>query len=126
MFTQDDLVLEDVLCFVSEEEKVYKEKDLSFLRLLSREAQGLWDLLAKDYMDANPRDGLGWGSCVVGEGFYVYYVPRGKRNPRKLFLAKSWGAASLGSLPWESCIEEMEYFFTNHGVKAHFTYGKID
>lgn len=126
MFPEDNLVLEDVLCSVSDEEKVYKEDDLVFLRLLSREAQDLWDSLAKDYMDTHQMSGLGWGSCVVGEGFYVYYIPPGKRNPRKLFLCKAWGAANLGSLPWESFIEEMESYFINHGLKAHFTYGRLD
>lgn len=107
-------------------EKVYKPSDLPFLHEVSKEAQALWDSLADQYMKMNPSSIGCWGSCVIGEGFSVPFLPKRKRIPQNLFIAKASGAACCGSLPWESCIEVMQAFFKAKGIKAYFYYGRMD
>lgn len=106
---------------------IYRECDRKRLEECGILAQLIWDRLADKYMKDNPRPGIEcWGSCVIGEGFYVYFIPKGKRKPIKMFLCTASGAAFCGSIPWENSKDEVAEYIKSNGIEAYFTYGRMD
>jgi hypothetical protein len=101
--------------------KIYKQDDFnaSFKEIL-RKAQNLWYELADDYI----KKGKEPGSCVIGDGFYVHYLPPRCRNPRELKILRT--ESLVGSLPYESTKDEIHEFLKINGIECFYKWGRLD
>src|ERR1700691_5773192 len=90
-----------------EPEFFYTWRERDSLLLVRNEAERLWHSLAKAHPDANG------GSVTVGEGFCIYYKPKGARKARRTFIAY---ASNNGSLAYEATRAEIEQFLISKGI----------
>jgi hypothetical protein len=90
------------------------------LLFIGSNAEMKWRTLAEGFkMTQKPED---LGEKVKDMGFFVWYIPKGKRKPRKLFICLAYGAKE-GSLPYECYIEEMKKLFEDHNVDVQYQGG---
>jgi hypothetical protein len=99
-------------------EFVYHESDLPFLVNVKNEAEYLWHKLAENHVDYMK------GSVTIGEGFYIFIRRKGKRKPRKAFIAY---ASNNGSLAYEDTRHQIQAFLIEKGIKNFaFDWGRMD
>jgi hypothetical protein len=105
-------------------EKVYKLDEIKSTKFQSivNAASGLWQLRMDEHREKNP--GHVMGTCAVGAGFYVYYVPKRCRKPRRFFIVEPRGEQSW--VVWEPSKDEIAEFLMNHGIVAYYTPGRLD
>ncbi len=103
------------------EKKIYKEKELAAFAGVFAEAEALWAGKITEYVKANGDR----GSCVLGAGFEVAYLPKGCRKPQYKRVVRPFGPAQ-GSICWEDSKDEIAAFLAAKGVEAHYAWGNMD
>lgn len=90
------------------------------LLAIGSEAEMLWKLKAESFkLFKNPET---LGEKVKDMGFFVWYIPKGKRKPQKLFICSAYGAKH-GSLPYEVSIEDVKTFFKDKEIDVQYQGG---
>lgn len=90
------------------------------LLFIGSTAEMKWRILAKRFLMTQKPEDL--GEKVKDMGFFVWYIPKGKRKPCKLFICLAYGAKQ-GSLPYECHIEEMKKYFEEFNVDVQYQGG---
>lgn len=100
---------------------IYPHHMMQELLIIGSEAEMLWKVQAEKFMQfQKPKD---FGEKVKDMGFYVWYIPKGKRKPQKLFICSAYGAKKYGSLPYEVGLESIKKWFKNKDVDAIYQGG---
>jgi hypothetical protein len=103
--------------------KCYQDADLAtpkFVRTCEM-AKALWERRCKEYVAEHGHE----GSCVIGAGFTVWYLPPRGRKPRPKMILDS-PSGSQGSNTWEASTDEIAQVFKDAGIKAAYAWGRMD
>lgn len=103
----------------------YQEIDTNSERFKSivQEATTLW----KAKCESNYAEHGDNGSCVLGAGIYVYFIPKGHRKEEKrMIICASDVSCCQGSLNWEIGINDILSYLKENGIDAKFEYGTMD
>lgn len=104
--------------------KTYKLKDIddSFKEVIFR-AEKLWSSICKENFD---KDGDS-GSCVLGAGIYINFLPKGCRKPRAMTIINSSDVSCCqGSLNWERGKDKVLKYLLDYGIEAGYDWGRMD
>ena len=67
------------------------------------------------------------GSCVMGAGISIDFIPKGKRTPRRLMVISQYDVCSAqGSVVWEDSKDLALKVFEDHGIATHYSWGMMD
>lgn len=87
------------------------------------DARMLWSSECDEYM----RKHGDVGSCVLGAGFSIEYIPKGKRSPRMLMILSADSVCrGQGSVIWEDSKNKVEQIFSDAGIKVYYSWGRMD
>lgn len=102
----------------------YQESDLPGLMTEILNARHMWTRCCSKYM----RNHGDVGSCVIGAGISVPYVPKGCRKPRsRMIISSSQVTGAQGSLVWEESVAGILQYLHEHGVPgAFYNPGRMD
>lgn len=93
------------------------------------EASALWRVRCAEEMaktDSNGRTG-DRGSCVLGAGIVVRYLPPRCRNAiDKMIISSSDVTGAQGASIWEASTEEVICFLAERGIDASYEFGRMD
>ncbi|MBW3636657.1 MAG: hypothetical protein KY445_09375 [Armatimonadetes bacterium] len=93
------------------------------LRPVIAAARELWTKRCAEYVAA----GGAHGSCVVGAGFYLSFLPDGAKKPRPwMFLSADSVTPEQGASNWEHAVKEVHQFLKDNGVECEYDYGRMD
>lgn len=104
--------------------KAYREKDFTpeFNHAIA-EAKDMWRVICKE----NFADIGDVGSCVVGAGIEINYIPKGCRKARRKQIISSHDVAQCqGSINWEHGHEKVVDFLKFKGIDCAFNWGRMD
>jgi hypothetical protein len=102
---------------------VYKDKDLKEKAGIISQARALWRLRCEEYV-AKHGD---VGSCVIGAGIEVDYLPPRCRHVRcKCIISADDVAAAQGSITWETSTDEVLKFLRDNGIEAYYNPGRMN
>ena len=111
------------ITYASENIECYEDTDLKdpgFLDICKR-AKALWVSRCNEYIERHGEA----GTCVVGAGFAVWYLPpRGRKPQEKMVVIPPVNLQR--SITWESSKDEIQRFFENNGIKTHYKMGSMD
>lgn len=102
--------------------KTYCDRDLEAAKQTILSALKLWTQRCAVYMEMNGDR----GSCVLGAGIAVNYIPRRCRTPRNHIIIPVPHTAGQGSLTWECAVEEVLRFLDERGIEAFYEPGHMD
>ena len=88
-------------------------------------AEFLWHIKVSEYMEKNKTPNGMYGSCVICDGIYINFIPKGKRKPIEMRILGT-GSAACGSLPWEDSKDFMLDFLKSRGIECFYNYGRLD
>lgn len=104
----------------------YEEVDLTCNGNLVRaimEAKQVWSKACAEFIRL--RGDV--GSCVLGAGISIDYIPKGKRSPRRLMVISQYDVArAQGSVVWEDSKDLALEVFKEHGIATHYSWGSMD
>jgi hypothetical protein len=67
------------------------------------------------------------GTCVLGAGIEIYYLPKRCRFPKsKMVIPVYQVVAAQGSLVWEESVEDILAHLKSKGVEASYNPGRMD
>ena len=93
------------------------------LRPIIAQARQLWTDRCAEYFAA----GGAHGTCVVGAGFYLSFLPDGAKKPRAwMFLSADSVTPAQGASNWEHAVEEVHQFLKDNGVQCEYDWGRMD
>jgi hypothetical protein len=103
--------------------KTYKQADLEKMRSLIAKATEIWkEASLKEFQKTGDR-----GSCVLGDGITIYYIPPRCRKPVELFIIPSRTVAfAQGSLHYEANYHLALDFLRENGVECRYNHGWMD
>lgn len=111
--------------FDDSEVNAFQESDLQDPAVASviAKAKEMWsEICAKNVASYGDR-----GSCVVGAGIAVYYVPKGCRKlGAKIIIAAHNVAKAQGSVTWEDGMEAVIEFLKENNINAFYEPGWMD
>lgn len=99
---------------------IYPHHMMQELLAVGSEAEVLWYVRAESFKMFKKPETL--GEKIKDMGFYVWYIPKNKRKPQKLFICSAYGAKN-GSLPYEVSIEEIKRFFKTKEIDVLYQGG---
>jgi len=86
-------------------------------------ARDMWRKRCDEYLVRNGDA----GSCVLGAGIVIHYLPKYKRNAQKAFLIGVHEVCcSQGSMVWESSVKDIIAFLKKNGIEASYSPGRMD
>jgi hypothetical protein len=102
--------------------KVYEHEDIEALLPTIERARQLWTQRcaesAREHGDA--------GTCVIGAGFYLSFLPEKSRKPRAwLFLSADSVTPYQGAGVWEKSVREVHRFLKDNGVECEYESGNM-
>ena len=101
----------------------YQGEDLKEWEPVISEATEKWRSRCKAHADAKKPD----GTCVLGAGFSVYFIPPKCRKPvEKMIIFASSVAHNQDSLNWEESKTDIEEFIRSKGLDVHYKWGNMD
>lgn len=104
--------------------KTYKNKDLdnSFIKTIEA-AKQLW----KSSCEENYKKYGDEGSCVIGAGICIYFIPPKCRNPTvRQIISSNEVSCAQGSLNWERGLDEVIEFLSKNWIEAKYIPGYMD
>lgn len=102
---------------------IYSKEELQEKLPIIEQAKQLWKDRCNEYMSVNGDQGI----CVIGAGFSVYNIPKGKRTYRKLMILSAYTVTpAQGSLVWENSKDEIKQFLKNNGLEVTYNWGTMD
>lgn len=82
-----------------------------------------WKERCKEYVAEHGDE----GSCVMGAGFFIYYLPKRAKTPRKKMLISAHSvSAAQGSVTWEHSVPQITKMFNTFGINVEYEYGNMD
>lgn len=106
--------------------RCYEEIDLiggANLVSVILDAKHLWEARCKQYMTVYGD----CGSCVLGAGISINFIPKGKRTPRRLQVIRAMDICrAQGSLVWEDSKDEVLRVFERAGIEVFYNWGNMD
>lgn len=103
---------------------IYKDKDFTYeFNKIVEQAKSLWKEICKDNFEKYGDE----GSCVLGAGIEIKYLPKKCRKYRHKFIIEENEVSKCqGSLNWERRIEEVLEFLKKNNIEAHYNSGYLD
>jgi hypothetical protein len=102
--------------------KVYRDADLVVLMEVITDAASIWAMKCAEFV----KSGKNSGTCVLGAGIEVDYLPARAKNYRPLRIIGTPWTADQGSLSWETSLPEVLGYLKQHGVDARYNPGRMD
>jgi len=104
--------------------KIYTYKELTEeFKALCTLLQLHWDALLSNY--AEEHVGESSGSCVIGNGFYIDYKPKGCRYARSLRISDG-GGAGTGEIPAIATKDSVLEYAKELGIECYYREGRMD
>ena len=101
----------------------YQDADLVKFQNAIDCAKTLWRDRCQAYLDKNGDQ----GTCVLGAGITIEYLPPRCRTPcANTIIEASEICAAQGSLVWEDSIKEVLSYLEGRGVEARYNPGRMD
>jgi hypothetical protein len=103
--------------------KTYKPADMEKMKTVIETAREMWDEQAKkEFEKYGDR-----GSCIVGDGIVVSYIPPRCRKPTELFIIRSSSVAYCqGNLHYEATLHVALDYLKSHGIECRYNHGRMD
>lgn len=102
---------------------VYKASDLFLLKPFVNTARELWKDASRKEFDKRGDE----GSCIMGDGIFIYLVPARCRKPVRYTLIDSHEVSfAQGSLHYEATKDVALNFLKQNGIDAQYDYGRMD
>lgn len=111
--------------YLKKDVPVYTDETLASedFKRVTAAARELWSKRCKEHYEKNGDV----GSCVLGAGITVDYMPPRHRTPvRKMIISQHDVARAQGSINWESSQKEIVKYFEDRGFPVHFAWGNLD
>lgn len=95
--------------------KIYKQQDLDLIQPIINESIQKMNI----FIDKNGlKDG---GTCVMGEGLYIDFLPKGKRKPiRKEIVGQPFQGNNYRALKYA------QQFLLSKGITTYYDSGRMD
>jgi hypothetical protein len=115
--------MKKIKVYRDKEVTAYNDKDLESFDSIIMQASELWRNRCLEYLQKYGDN----GTCVIGAGFKVYYLPPRCRRPRyRMVLSASSVTKYQGSFVWESSKDEIREFFRSKGLEVFYDSGNMD
>lgn len=111
------------ISYRSETIECYQDADLKDPNFLDicKKAKQLWVQRCNEYINKNGEA----GTCVVGAGFAVWYLPPRARKPQqKMVIVPPKNLQR--SITWESSKDEIMGFFKENAIEVEYKMGAMD
>ncbi len=108
----------------SDKRKIYKPKDIdsNFMKIVDK-AKDMWTEICNKNFEKYGDE----GSCVVGSGIKILYIPKGCRNPRFTKIISQDSVSSCqGSLNWERGVDDVVKYLIDNGIECTYSCGRMD
>jgi len=101
----------------------YKSADLLKMKSVIDTAREMWlEASRKEFQKTGDR-----GSCIMGDGITVYFIPPRCRKPVELFIIPSREVAfAQGSLHYEATVDLALNFLREKGIVCRYNHGRMD
>jgi hypothetical protein len=101
----------------------YKSADLLKMKSVIDTAREMWlEASRKEFQKTGDR-----GSCIVGDGITVYFIPPKCRKPVEFFIIRSSSVAfAQGSLHYEATMQIALDYLKENGVECRYNHGRMD
>lgn len=101
----------------------YQKQDLmkGAIQSVIKMARNLWNTRTQEYVKENGDI----GTCVLGAGITVWYIPPRCRRPRELMIIPS-PACAQGSVCWEHSKDEVMEYLKKYGIETNYEWGRMD
>lgn len=103
----------------------YREADIKkpeFIAIIE-EATKMWEQSCIEDFEQNGDR----GSCVMGAGFFIFYIPPRCRKPiRHMVISARKVARAQGSVNWEAGYEKVLNFMKSKGLDVYYDWGYLD
>jgi hypothetical protein len=109
----------------NKEPKIYKSVDINseIFKKRIEEAKKLWLEASKKEFELHGDT----GSCIMGDGIQIYFIPPRCRKPQTLFIIRSHEVAFCqGSLHYEKTYKVAIDYLKQHGIDCFYNYGRMD
>lgn len=95
--------------------KVYKQQDLDLIQpIINETIQKMLIFIDKNRL----KDG---GTCVIGEGLYIDFLPKGKRKPiQKDIIGQPFQGNNYRALKYA------QEFLSSKGITTYYSPGRMD
>jgi hypothetical protein len=108
-----------------EEIIVYAAEDLYYTNNTPADAitkaKELWNSKTQEYVKNNGDI----GTCVLGAGIEVWFLPTKCKKPRKLMIIGQ-PCCAQGSICWEHSVDEIIAYLKEYGIEANYNCGFMD
>jgi hypothetical protein len=103
--------------------RTYKKAEIEKMSAIIEKAKQMWDAASKEeFSKTGDR-----GSCIMGDGIEILYVPPRCRKPQKLMIIPSRTVAyAQGSLHYEATKDVALRFLEENGIECQYNYGRMD
>lgn len=103
--------------------KAYKKSEIEAMSAIIEKANQMWDAASKEeFSKTGDR-----GSCIMGDGIEVFFVPPRYRKPQKFMIIPSRTVAyAQGSLHYEATKEVAMAYLRENGIECQYNYGRMD
>jgi len=102
------------------EHKNYRRKDLEKFVPFFNEAQQTW----REKTVAHVKKHGDTGTCIIGDGIFVNYIPPRCRKAKPLKVVSPQGAQ--GSYNYEQFKDEIMEYLRREGVDCYYRWGRMD
>lgn len=103
--------------------KVHKPKEVESMKPFIEEAKAEWARLAKETYERSGDQ----GSCVIGDGIKIYWIPPRCKLPReRMIIASNEVSHCQGSLHYEAHADTILKRLRANGIDAHYCSGRMD
>lgn len=100
----------------------YQDADIEKMHGVIQQARALWKKKTREYVEKHGDV----GTCVLGAGIQIWYLPSRCRRPRLHTIVSSPGVAQ-GSVCWEYSKDEVMEFMRSAGFKdLSYAWGRMD
>lgn len=116
--------MKKIINFLGDEMTIYTPKDVdgNFLNIVTQ-AKDMWKKICEENFVKYGDE----GSCVVGAGISIYFIPPRCRNYRRSYIIRADDVTNCqGSLSWERDIEKVIEYLKNNGIDCHYNGGRMD
>jgi hypothetical protein len=103
--------------------KTYTIKELDTMRGVIDQAKEMWQKRCDEYIRRYGDN----GTCVLGAGISVYYIPKRCRKAISgRIITQNDVTNAQGSLVWEKSVDEVIGFLKTNGIECFYNPGNMD